>query len=92
MGVFLLGQVPAWLVPAAQLEKGEVSEVLEGPDAYWLIEVSDRGGEGLEGETEEATSPSGEWVRFRGIAAKKETLKSILDERLAENPPWIFVW
>ncbi len=83
LGIFLLSQVPHWLVPAAQLEKGQVSEVLEGPDAYWLIEVSDRG----EGET-----PADAWVRFRGIAAKKETLKSILDERLSENPPWIFVW
>jgi hypothetical protein len=95
LGVFLLTEVPAWLVPAAQLEKGAVSEVLEGPDAYWLIEVSDRGGESTppsEGGAGGGESPSGEWVRFRGIAAKKETLKSILDERLSENPPWIFVW
>ncbi len=81
LGVFYLDAIPLWLSPGATLEDGEVSDVLEGVDAYWIISPVERGGEGEQ-----------EWVRLSGIAAKKVTLRKVLDERTDTNPPWVFVW
>jgi hypothetical protein len=81
LGVFYLNAVPAWLDGAARLEGNAISDVLEGSDAYWLVGVSERGGDG-----------EGAWVRLRGIAVKKVTLRKVLDDRARENPPWIFIW
>jgi hypothetical protein len=82
LGVFTVSALPAWLASTVSLEKGEVSAVLEGPDAFWLMEVSDR-------SAEESEEP---WIRLRGIAAKKVTLQAVLADRLAANHPWVFVW
>lgn len=81
LGVFYLDSVPSWLAPAARLDRGEVSEVLDGPDAYWIATVTERGGDGDQA-----------WVRISGIAAKKITLRRVLEERAKANPPWVFVW
>lgn len=82
LGTFLVDEMPTWLLPVKDLEVGEISGIIDGPDAFWLIEVA--------GKSEDENGAT--LIHLRGIAAKKRTLNDILEERLSNNPPWVFVW
>lgn len=81
LGVYLLGQIPVWLASAVENDYGTVSDIISGPDAYWLITVYEHGGTEAE-----------PWVRLAGIAIKKKTLGEVVADALKVDPPWVFVW
>ncbi len=81
LGLMKVSEVPHWLRPALTLQISEHSEILSGPEAYWVVELLSR--EKINGE---------EYVRFRGIAVKKLTLGEIIATRRQANPPLVLVW
>ncbi len=81
LGVFLVKDLPVWLVSAKDLAIGESVFYLEGSDAFWIIRLTDKGG-----ADDEA------WVQLRGIAVNKPTLGEIISARAQEYPAWVFVW
>lgn len=83
LGIMNVGTLPDWLVPALELEPGEISQVLSAPDAYWTVTM-------LEYYPSEV--PEQAAVHFRGLAVKKLPFSQILDAMTFDYPPMVFVW
>ncbi|HRH32340.1 MAG TPA: peptidylprolyl isomerase [bacterium] len=83
LGIMNVGTLPDWLVPALELEPGEISQVLSAPDAYWTVTM-------LEYYPSEV--PEQAAVHFRGLAVKKLPFPQILDAMTFDYPPMVFVW
>ncbi|MDQ5951882.1 MAG: PpiC protein [Patescibacteria group bacterium] len=83
LGIMNVGTLPDWLVPALELEPGEISQVLSAPDAYWTVTM-------LEYYPSEV--PDQAAVHFRGLAVKKLPFSQILDAMTFDYPPMVFVW
>jgi hypothetical protein len=81
LGVFLLGELPLWLQDVVSMEVDDVRSDFVGSDAFWVIKVVDKGGEGVEA-----------WVHLRGIAINKPTVAAVLRSHAAEHPAYLFVW
>ncbi len=82
LGAMSPEEIPEWLQPAVNLEVGQRSDILSAPEAYWYVE-----------KTAEYGSPgSGSAMQFRGVAVRKRSLGTVLDDRRAEDPGWVFVW
>ena len=82
LGIMSLSSVPEWLRPATTLSVGERSGILSSPEAFWYVEM-------IAYYPSEGGDPA---VHFRGIAVKKRSLSTIIDDRRAENPGWVFIW
>lgn len=81
LGVFLLGELPLWLQDVVSMEVDDVRSDFVGSDAFWVIKVVDKGGEGAEA-----------WIHLRGIAINKPTVAAVLRSHAAEHPAYLFVW
>lgn len=81
LGVIVVSDLPAWALGAEDMEIGEVRDGIVGSDAFWMLKMVDKGGEG-----------DSAWVHLRGIAINKPTLGALLRAHASEHPAWIFVW
>lgn len=81
LGVFLLRELPLWAQETATMNIDEVRSDFVGSDAFWVIKIVDKGGEGDEA-----------WVHLRGIAINKPTIAAVLRAHAAEHPAYLFVW
>ncbi len=72
-GYVLPSEVDAAFAPVFDLPRNTASEVLTGTDAYWILRVEDA-----------VPDEHGTRYLLRGIAVKKATLASVLDDRTAE--------
>lgn len=83
LGIMSMGDVPEWLKPATTLEIEEISPVLHAPDAYWIVSVT---------EFYPSSNPDQAAIHFRGAAVKKIPFGVIVNERVLEQPAWVWVW
>ena len=83
LGIMSMGTLAPWLQPAVTLEPGDISQVLSAPDAYWTVSLI---------EFFPSEIPEQAAVHFRGVAVKKKTFSAIVDDQMAANPAWVFVW
>lgn len=81
LGVFLVSDLPVWAQAAGGMAIDEVRSDFVGSDAFWVMKVVDKGGEG-----------SDAWVHVRGIAINKPTIAAVLRAHAEEYPAFLFVW
>jgi len=82
IGVISIAHSPDWMQPILSLPLKTVSDVMNGPDAYWLFLV--------QSFSDETNSPSS--ARVSGIALDKKELPAIIAKAAKNDRPWIFVW
>lgn len=80
LGYVLPSEVDEGLASAFALEINEVSPVLEGADAFWIVRVEDI-----------ANEADGDRYFLRGIAIKKQGIAEIVDELINEHDMIVFV-
>lgn len=83
LGIMSMDTVPAWLMSATTLAVGDSSQVLEAPDALWTVTLV---------EFYPSEVPEQAAVHFRGIAVKKTSFNTVVSDKEAEYPVWVFVW
>lgn len=79
-GYVLPTEVDAAFAPVFSLQKNTVSDVITGADAYWILRVEDA-----------VPDEHGTRYLLRGIAIKKATLASVLDDRVSAVTPHLLV-
>lgn len=79
-GYVLPTDVDAAFLPVFSMSFGAVRDDIATHDAYWLLRIEDA-----------VRDESGERFLLRGIAVKKETLASVLDARVADIVPRMWV-
>ncbi len=84
LGVMSVDDVPEWLRPALALEPGDISGVIEAPDALWTVTMI----EFYPSNVDDSSAA----VHFRGFAVKKRSLGVVIADMMSENPPWVNVW
>lgn len=83
LGIMSLATMPTWLTSAADLEPGQMSEVLSARDTYWTVTMV---------EFFPSEIPEQAAAHFRGIAVKKKSFGAIVGDLMATDNPWVFVW
>jgi hypothetical protein len=82
LGIISVEGVPDWMKPLFSLAVHGVSDIANGPDAYWLFSpVSFTNKDGVVAS-----------ARVYGIALAKKTLPEILNKEAHNNRPWVFVF